>query len=93
MVLQAEARRSTGSGPLSEVPVQSPFANFDPVDGDTAHDSSARGPRALENISPLFERLILEQESGGSMQDSVDPIKRRLKMDDSTDLGLLHGAP
>lgn len=72
--------------------VQSPFANFEPGDIPSTEKLSARGQRALENISPLFERLILQQESEANAHDGAGPIKRRLTIDDASSCSLLHSS-
>ena len=88
---QVEELQRESSTPT--VPLQSPFANFDPqstMKPPEASEMSARGQRALENISPLFERLILEAESGSGIQDEAEPVKRRLDLDSSAEPTLLH---
>ena len=75
-----------------EMPVQSPFANFDPQEAmeHEAKEPGGRGQRVMENISPLFERLILE--AGGNIQADAEPVKRRLDLDEPNDgrLPLFH---
>ena len=89
--MQVEELQREGSTPT--LPLQSPFANFDPLSTTKLQEEremSARGQRALENISPLFERLILEAESASGVQDDAEPVKRRLDLDSNAEPTLLH---
>lgn len=93
--MQIECGPKFKYNPLLDTPVESPFANYELEDSSPSpekqdvRDANARGQRALENISPLFERLILEAESGASKQDEGEPVKRKLEMDEKPEVTIL----
>ena len=73
--------------PSDPGPVESPFANFDfPIAfskvqclGEEPGGSAQKRQGPVENISPLFERMLLESEQGHPLGDDAS-VKRRLDM-------------
>ena len=75
--------------PSEPGPVESPFATFDlPITfskvqrlGEEPRSSAQKRQGPVENISPMFERMLLESEQGHPLGDGNDAsVKRRLDM-------------